>query len=163
MTSTQGEPLKGGKVYSGSWFQRCHFIMPGKVWWSRGAPITVGRKQRGRKGPGTKCNLQCTTLGMYFFQLGPFLKFPAPPRIASPAGDQESTWYRRPWGTFHVQNLTVMQAFLYSKEDQTGCLTVQLIMYCHLFEGRLRYLERSSCSGGCYGWQEMVCCREAST
>lgn len=161
--STQGEPLKGGKVYSGSWFQRCQFIMPGRVWWSRGAPITVGRNQRGRKGSGTKYNLQGSTQGMYFFQLGPPLKFPAPPRIAAPAGDQGNIWYTSPQETFHIQNLTVMQAFLYSKEDQTEYLTVKPIVYCHLFEERLRSSEGTCYRGGCYGREEIICCREAAS
>lgn len=50
VTSTQGEPLKGGKVYSGSQFQRCQFIMPGRVWWSRGGSHHRGQEAEREEG-----------------------------------------------------------------------------------------------------------------
>jgi hypothetical protein len=63
------------------------FITPARVWRSRGAPIIVDRKWRGKKGLGAKQSLQSTSLEVYFFRLGPPLKFPDPLKIVSPARD----------------------------------------------------------------------------
>lgn len=122
-----------------------------------------GQEPEREEGTRDQVQPQSSTQGMYFFQLGPPLKFPAPPRIASPAGDQGNIWYTSPQETFHIQNLTVMQAFLYSKEDQTEYLTVKPIVYCHLFEERLRSSEGTCYRGGCYGKEEIICHREAAS